>query len=512
MAAEADGVQLGGDIVLRGDGGRRAAAVAAGGGARGAGAGVAGSRATRAQALPAQARSSGRRRGSHDACPAAAPFEQSGGGADSGGRRWRRPGMALDGGRAPAARPAACRGSSRSPAARRRRRRISPSPRRRVAAAAGREVLRPPATVRRHDAGRRGVGRTGRRRGGSCGASGASGAIVASVAVRSNSGGGLPASAVPAGGAAGYGVRRRSGWPSGARWSRARLGGLTSWRWRRRVSAACGGGSASAARGRRSVGFRGGLNSGGWSSPAADRRRFRQCRRLEAAASAGGCSGGFRRSAAAAASFRGSFGGEAEASDDATAAAVRAGGGGGGRSFRGRRRRRRRRPELSHVGGGGGGGGRAIRRQRRPWRRPRPGGRRGRESASRSPRVALLDELGDDADGDLARLIAAEMQADRAVKRVEVLGRDAGGGEFAFEHLAFGLAADDAEIRKPPALAEDLFEDRPIGAVAHRHAEDERVGGKRGDLRAAGRRCSTFVSRGDVGKRASHSCARIDAR
>ena len=91
------------------------------------------------------------------------------------------------------------------------------------------------------------------------------------------------------------------------------------------------------------------------------------------------------------------------------------------------------------------------------------------------PRVALLDELRDDAHRDFARLVGAQGQADGAVEGVDLLLRHTGGKQFPREHGPLRLAADNAQVRKLALLAKDFFQDGPIGAVAHRHAKHECV-------------------------------------
>jgi hypothetical protein len=101
-----------------------------------------------------------------------------------------------------------------------------------------------------------------------------------------------------------------------------------------------------------------------------------------------------------------------------------------------------------------------------------------------SPAITLLEQLRDNADCDFAWLIRAEVEADWAVERFAIGFRDAGCGKFFDEHRSLRFAADDAKEGELPVFAEDFFEDRAVGGVAHGHADDEGVGGKLRDKRA----------------------------
>ena len=77
--------------------------------------------------------------------------------------------------------------------------------------------------------------------------------------------------------------------------------------------------------------------------------------------------------------------------------------------------------------------------------------------------------------------------------------------QFADQHLAFGLAADDAQVGRDRRPCEDCLENRPIGFVAHRHADHEIVAAQLIDeLRACHRNC-TVCSLAACGSLASHS-------
>ena len=94
--------------------------------------------------------------------------------------------------------------------------------------------------------------------------------------------------------------------------------------------------------------------------------------------------------------------------------------------------------------------------------------------------VALGEELGGDAEGDFVRVVRAEIEADGTVKLRGALGREAFGDEFLAKDGGFRCAADAAEVRKI-SRGERAVENRAVGLVALRHAEDEGVGGERVD-------------------------------
>ncbi len=52
------------------------------------------------------------------------------------------------------------------------------------------------------------------------------------------------------------------------------------------------------------------------------------------------------------------------------------------------------------------------------------------------------------------------------MKRIGLLSRHARRQQFSPQHGPLRRAADDAEVREAATLAEDLFKNRPIGAVA----------------------------------------------
>jgi hypothetical protein len=91
----------------------------------------------------------------------------------------------------------------------------------------------------------------------------------------------------------------------------------------------------------------------------------------------------------------------------------------------------------------------------------------------RRPRVTNLDQLGGDTDGDFAGLVLAERQTNWAAKLVGGLSRNSDVGQFAQHDFAFSHTADHAQVCRLPSLAKDLFKNRPIRPVAHRHQDDK---------------------------------------
>ena len=81
-----------------------------------------------------------------------------------------------------------------------------------------------------------------------------------------------------------------------------------------------------------------------------------------------------------------------------------------------------------------------------------------------------LHDLGNQADGDFARLVSADRQAHRAAERIDRGRRDPGGLQLSAQHLPLGPTADHAQIGRPESGLEDRPEDRQVGGVPHRHA------------------------------------------
>src|SRR5438046_1759234 len=78
---------------------------------------------------------------------------------------------------------------------------------------------------------------------------------------------------------------------------------------------------------------------------------------------------------------------------------------------------------------------------------------RGRNSGGFA--VPRLNELCDDAKGDLVRMIGPDLDSDRAVKCALRVNRQPGLGDVATQDVGLRLAADDAEVREL-AGAEDF--------------------------------------------------------
>jgi hypothetical protein len=66
----------------------------------------------------------------------------------------------------------------------------------------------------------------------------------------------------------------------------------------------------------------------------------------------------------------------------------------------------------------------------------------------RGQRVTALDQFGGDADGDFARLVGAQWQADGAAEGVGAFVIETRFGQFADQNFALCLAADDAKVGK----------------------------------------------------------------
>jgi hypothetical protein len=98
--------------------------------------------------------------------------------------------------------------------------------------------------------------------------------------------------------------------------------------------------------------------------------------------------------------------------------------------------------------------------------------------------IALLNQLRNNTDRNLARLIGAKLQPDGTLEGAGAIDRNSGGGKFLEQHGSLGFTADDAYKREMPILLEDFFEDWAIGGVAHRHADDKCIARKFGDKRA----------------------------
>ena len=90
------------------------------------------------------------------------------------------------------------------------------------------------------------------------------------------------------------------------------------------------------------------------------------------------------------------------------------------------------------------------------------------------------EQLGGDAEGDFVGVVGADGFADGAKEVFGAFGGEAVGHEFAAEDSGFGGAADGSEKREI-ALGEGALEDGAVAGVAFRYAEDEGVGGERGD-------------------------------
>src|SRR3954468_11993210 len=101
-----------------------------------------------------------------------------------------------------------------------------------------------------------------------------------------------------------------------------------------------------------------------------------------------------------------------------------------------------------------------------------------------SPAVALLNELRDDADRDLTRLIGTDIQANRAVERSGVLFWDTGHCQLLHKHGPLRFTANDPQEGELPILTQDFFQDRAVSGVSHRHANDERVAWEFGNDRS----------------------------
>lgn len=95
--------------------------------------------------------------------------------------------------------------------------------------------------------------------------------------------------------------------------------------------------------------------------------------------------------------------------------------------------------------------------------------------------VALLEQLGGDADSDFLRVVAAERQAEGAMEAGDEVGGITLCGEFGAEFRSFDFATDAAE-KAEGSLLQGAGEDGEVGGVALGDGDDEGAGGQEVDL------------------------------